>query len=316
MATPDTPLGLKVNNALDITNSRRSPDNILTWDANVESDIASYNIYRSYVPYGNFVKITEVTHPTITYTDQTTLSSSPSVPGDSTGITQTIDGQWYYRISAVSSLSEESELSEAVSYEETEAFDSNIFTSSYTVGTMSFDFSPDDYCDLPDNEDLKDYFDRIRAQGLWMLMNNGQDVWLYKRRKEGTKCPLWEDDAEQCSHPLGINNNLENACYGTGILGGYYDPVKIRIRLVSSLSKVSIEREGMRIINTPRSWTIWAPRVSNFDFIITSDGNRYEITNVNSHRSRGGLITHQDFDVIRKWETDLIYHVPATPLRT
>ena len=113
-----------------------------------------------------------------------------------------------------------------------------------------------------------------------MLKQDGRDVLLFKRLLEGTKCPYWEDDNHQCPYPLGKAEDGIDACYNTGFVGGYYYPIKVRVRIVSALSKVAINREGMVVVNKPRSWTIWSPELTNMDFVVTSDGARYEITSV------------------------------------
>lgn len=314
---PNTPTGIKVVNQLDINNAKRSPVNAITWTANTEPDISHYNIYRSYVPYGTFTKIAEVLSNVVGYEDQTTLTTSPSMPGDNSGIFQTIMGMWYYRISAVNTASEESDLSTPISYDETEAFDDdNLFSDGYILGDRSIGFAPDTACDMPDNEDMKYYFESIRNRNVWLLLQNGQKVWLYKRKLEGTKCPHWDSEIGSCKHPLGILGDGSDACYDTGLLGGYYAPVMARIRRISTPAKVIIEREGMRINMNPRGWTIWTPRLSNFDFIVTAEGHRFELTNVTQPVFRGGLITHQEFEMIEKWNTDLIWNVPVPgPLR-
>lgn len=315
MTIPSIPTNLVVNNLLNTVNTRKHSSVLLTWDNNTETDIVSYNVYRSYIPYGVFNKIANVT--VNTYTDDLTFSSTPSVPGDIGGINQAINGMWYYQVTAVNSLSEESLPTQAISYIEYEAFDTNPFSNSIIVGNSSYLYSPDSPFDMPDNEDLKEYFERIRAYNVWMLIQNGRDVLLFKRLKEGTKCPHWDDDNQQCPYPLGKSENMEDACYGTGIIGGYYPPLNVKFRIVSALSKIVINREGMVIDNKPRSWTIWSPNISNFDFIVTSAGDRYEITEVNSYEARGGLVTHQDCVLIKKWPTDLIYRVPVpSPLRS
>ena len=312
MAKPSTPTGLVVVNELDMTNARRSESNLLTWTANTETNIVKYNVYRNYMPYGTFLSIGEVVSPIVTYTDDTTLTTTPFMPGDANGLFQTLDGMWYYRVSAVNDLDEESDLTDPISYIESEAYSNDtLFSDGYSVGGIDIGYSGGTSCDMPGNDDMLDYFNQIRDRKIWLLLQNGQEVWLYKRRQEGTKCPHW-NDIGSCSAPLGTKiNNYEDACYGTGYIGGYYDPVKINIRYISSISRVAIESAGMRVDNKPKGWTIWTPNLSNMDFIITQDGHRYEIMDVNPYRVRGGLITHQDFSLIRKWKGDFVSYVPG-----
>lgn len=310
MAKPSLVTNVVVVNNLDATNSRRFFSTTISWSAAPSTEnVVSYRVYRNFAPYGTFTLIATVTAPTVTYTDNLTLNSTSF--GINEGITQAIEGFWYYRVSAVNNIGEESDRSAPVSYEENDAYLNDPFTSGYTVGDQMYGFTPETACDMPSNDGLNDYFNRIRSANMWLLLNNGQDVWLFKRRKEGTKCPHWQEDAQDCPYPLGKKENLQDACYGTGFVGGYYEPVRIKMRLVSAQSRVTLEKEGMRIDNSPKAWTIWTPRLANFDFFVTSDGSRYEIKSVNRYNARGGLITHQDCEIIRKWETDLIYKVPV-----
>jgi len=312
MPAPATPSNVKVVSLLDATNSKIAPKIKITWSANTESDILKYIIYRNFTPYGTFIKVGEVNAPIVTFTDEPTLETVAAVVGVSQGISQGLDGLWYYRVSAVNTGAEEGVSSDPLTVEEVEAFDTNPFTS-VTVGPSIINFAPDEAADLSDNEDLKEYFQRIRYHALWMLMQDGQDVLLFKRKAEGIKCPFWQEDAQQCQQPLGDPKfNTSNSCYNTGIVGGYYAPIQMKMRIIMDKMSVSTFKEGMRTTMTPRSWTIWTPRLGNFDFIVTSDGSRYEVTNVSRQVARGGLITHQSFDLIRKWETEMICSVPIT----
>ena len=247
MTAPATPSNLVVQNNLDTNNAFRYASVTLTWDANTESDIDHYNIYRNYVPYGTFKKIGTATG--VTFIDQLTFNSQSSESSMDQGISIAIDGYWYYRITAVNTSNEESELTIATSYFEYQAYNTNPFSDPMSVGGEDILYGDDDAADYPDNEDLAYYFSALRSRRVWQLHNMGQKVILFKRRKEGTKCPLWETDAESCPHPLGEKEDLIDACYGTGFLGGYYEPFIIKVRLVSEQSKISIDKNGMIVKN-------------------------------------------------------------------
>jgi hypothetical protein len=129
----------------------------------------------------------------------------------------------------------------------------------------------------------------------------------------GIKCPYWQDDSQQCANPKG-DANSENACYNTGLVGGYYSPIKVKIRFVPSGRLLEFMQEGIRMAMGTNSWTIWTPRLAMGDFFVKRDGRRYEIGEVTQNLIRG-LITNQVFKVTQKWPTDLLYAVPiATPL--
>lgn len=305
MTAPNTPINLKVVNLLDVKASTGYPQIKLTWDT--VTDAVSYNVYRNYVPYGTFTKLTNVTINE--YTDNPAIESVAS-DGITSGITRIVDGLWYYSVTALNSANEESLATAPTSYLETEALATDPFQA-ITIGGQSYGVAPDEFTDFSDNEDLADFLQRLQGHAMWQLLQDGQDVILFKRLVEGTKCPHWQDDAQSCVTPLGLNADHSDACYGTGIVGGYYYPIKIRIRLVPAKVSMIMEREGFKLAVPTQSWTIWTPKLSNNDFFVTSDGSRYEISNVTHNNMRGGLVTHQVFDIIRKWEKDLIYSVPV-----
>jgi hypothetical protein len=309
MATPATPVGIVVTNNLSSNNNRLFPSVTVSWDANTEVDIGSYRIYRNFVPYGTFQLVSTVSHPTVSYTDEPKIETVEILGGK--GIAQGLEGFWYYRVSAVSTANEESPASPPFTYIDYNAFANDPF-GTQTVGLTDVGYLPDIDAEMPCNEDLQEYFEIIRARALWILQQDGQEVLLYKRRVEGIKCPFWDDDSDQCKDPLGEPRfTANNTCFNTGIVGGYHSPIKVKMRIVPANAAVNLKQSGYRADHLPDAWTIWTPRLANLDFFIDNRGQRYEISQVNDKIWRGGLITRQEFNTVRKWATDYLYYVPV-----
>ena len=137
------------------------------------------------------------------------------------------------------------------------------------------------------------------------MQRDGTWVWYFKQRAEGRRCDGWVDDLQQC------RNGKNCECHGTGLVHGYYAPVKILVRLVGSDRMLMQERFGLRTTFQASNWTIWEPRLATRDIIVTPDGRRFEITDVNASIIRGSVITHQTFKTTEKWPTDHVYKLPV-----
>lgn len=286
----------KVQNLLNRTSSFGTARK-LTW--NPVNKAAKYKIYRSYVPYGEFTLLDIVGSSLTEYTDSSAGIISSNDYSDLEDLTVNTWRGWYYRMSAVRENGEEGYISDPISDQESTLLNNPPF-GSYQVG----DGKIYSYCsssDLP-NEDDTEFFLEIRNRDLNVLQRDGQWVWYFKQRAEGERCPHWVDTLHQCKN--GKNCPI---CKGTGLVNGYYDPVKILVRLVGSARKLTQYQHGLQIEYQARSWTVWTPILANRDIIVTNDGRRYEILDVTPSIIRGGVITHQDFTIKEKMPKDFVY---------
>jgi hypothetical protein len=150
---------------------------------------------------------------------------------------------------------------------------------------------------------MRNFFLEIRRRDLWLLEQDGGEVWLFKR-----KWPLENPTTEEeLDRPDQVARR-----------GQYFDPIKIKVRLVSAVQSKNLVEYGLRREKIPRSWTIWTPRIQNMDIIVDSQNRRYQVNNITAHNWRD-LITHQDFDVQLLEITDQAYidtkFIPPEPLR-
>lgn len=287
----------KVQNLLN-RNADYGMSRKLTWSPINKAD--KYRVYRSYVPYGSFKLIAELDGSTTEFIDDSVGITSNNAFSDLESLTINTWGGWYYRMSSVRSNGEEGSLSDPTSDQEATLLNNPPF-GSYQVG----DGKTYNYCgssDLPTEDDTSYLLD-IRSRDLNLLQRDGQWVWYFKQRAEGTRCPHWVDTLSQCKR--GKNCPI---CHGTGLSdSGFYEPVKILVRLVGASRKITQFSRGLQVEFNSKSWTIWTPILSDRDIIVTNDGRRYEISDVTASIIRGGVITHQDFDIKEKMPKDFVY---------
>jgi len=165
------------------------------------------------------------------------------------------------------------------------------------MGTLQF---------LPPIEDKEKYLAEIRNRHVWLLKMGGEKVMYLKRRWEGDRCTACWDSVRRQSTKEGCL-----ICYGTGFVGGYYNPIEMTVSLISPASKkVLIQDHGMIIERMQSSWTLWEPQLQPRDiFVLMLDGRRIEVTEVTPTKWRG-IILRQNFEYREIEETSIAYKIP------
>lgn len=133
------------------------------------------------------------------------------------------------------------------------------------------------------------YRDEIRRRHVAMMEIGGEEFLLYKRRREGMTCP-------ECTEPK-VTGNVTmigpgrpipfdptvktdqesprfsgkgrcEVCFGTGIVGGYYYPIKIKISYWGMpRTKIDITDKGLELQKSPDAWTLWTPIIMQHDVL-------------------------------------------------
>lgn len=146
----------------------------------------------------------------------------------------------------------------------------------------------------------------IRNREKLILEIGGEKVKLLKRKWDGAnKCVVcWDDVRKQ-------GENDCEACYGTGVTGGYYEPIEIWVSLVNpAIGKIELFDHGMRTTIQPRSWTIYEPVLQNKDILISKQHEkRYWVNDVTTSLFRG-LPLRQSMDLELIESTNVIYKFP------
>lgn len=136
----------------------------------------------------------------------------------------------------------------------------------------------------------------------WLLDHGGERVKLFIRRSAGTQCGCSSDTHKQPSATcLG--------CFGTGILGGYDGPYDITIAPDDAAKKSSQSARGRTLDHSYDTWTLPSPLVSQRDFIVKMNNDRYGIGPVRMPSNRG-MQLQQMFTISHIDEQDIRYKLP------
>lgn len=147
----------------------------------------------------------------------------------------------------------------------------------------------------------------------WILEQGGERVKLFIRRVTGVPCPCQWDVAVFAFAKQAYN--YCSCCYGTGFLGGYEGPIDVIVAPDESERRVTQTPMGRRLENTYEVWTGPRPMLSQRDFIVKQNGERFSVGPVRRTQVRG-LTLQQAFTIGSLDEKDIRYCVPLTGLET
>ncbi len=136
----------------------------------------------------------------------------------------------------------------------------------------------------------------------WLLIQGGEQVKLFIRKVVGPKC-----GCNSSTHKQPFSDCL--VCYGTGIIGGYDGPYDITIAPDDGervIQQTNLGRTQHHIYDT---WTGPSPVVSQRDFIVKMDGDRYGIGPVRRPSNRS-MRLQQFFSISSLDQVDIRYQVP------
>lgn len=145
----------------------------------------------------------------------------------------------------------------------------------------------------------------------WILEQAGERVKLFLRKFTGRPCNcVWDARLrEYLQQPL--NNCLK--CFGTGFLGGYEGPIDLIIGPDESERRVTQTDKGRKLDNTYEVWIGPSPMVSQRDFIVKQNGERFTIGPVRRTQIRG-VTLQQAFQIGYISESDIRYAIPMVDL--
>jgi hypothetical protein len=132
--------------------------------------------------------------------------------------------------------------------------------------------------------------DIIRKETLLLRKKTGTKGWLLKRRTWGDPCP-------DCLDP--VTKQVQNArcstCYGTGFVGGYYDPVEfwITMNATSRMQRLTPE-QGVVSENIETARTLAYPPVDTNDVWVNATVNhRYRV-----QPTIASIARHRGIDIV------------------
>lgn len=164
----------------------------------------------------------------------------------------------------------------------------------------------------PMNSEHLDYIWREAIRrNRWILEQGGERVKLFIRRTTGVKCDcVWDQRLEEYTkQPL--NSCLK--CYGAGWVGGYEGPIDIIIAPDDAERRVGQTPNGRRLEHQYEVWIGPSPMLSQRDFIVKQNGERYSIGPVRRTQVRGRIL-QQAFQIGYLDSGDIRYRVPMSDL--
>ena len=142
----------------------------------------------------------------------------------------------------------------------------------------------------------------------FMLTQAGERVKLFVRKAVGPRCGCYSDSNRQPASDCRV-------CFGTSIIGGYEGPFDILVAPEDGERASRQSNRGRTIENTYDSWTGPSPLLSQRDFIVKANGDRYVIGPITGPRFRD-ILLQQMFQLSRIDDADIRGIVPVVDTTT
>jgi hypothetical protein len=138
----------------------------------------------------------------------------------------------------------------------------------------------------------------------WILQEGGERVLVYIRKTVGEPCYCIQ---QTYTHKQPLNDC--EFCYGTGIRRGYEGPYPIVVAPDDAERRVAQTARGRNIEHVMDVWTGPAPLLSQRDFIVRINGERFAVGPVRMPTNRG-MILQQHFNLGFIDEKDIRFRLP------
>jgi len=187
----------------------------------------------------------------------------------------------------------------------------------YRISTVAKDPNTDElhetpleYC-TPFSDMQIERIDYIWREGIrrnnWMLEQGGERVKVFIRRSSGNPCLCRSFDPKTLTYAK-QPDSLCKICFGTGFIGGYDGPYDLIIAPDEAERRISQLSQGRRKEHTYEVWIGPSPVVSQRDFIVKQNNDRYSIGAVRYPSNRGNIL-QQHFNISYLDSNDIRYSV-------
>lgn len=138
----------------------------------------------------------------------------------------------------------------------------------------------------------------------WILDQGGERVKAFIRKQVGMACPCMNNTTH--NQPLG--DCL--VCYGVGIIDGYEGPFDVIVAPDDAEKRIAQKDTGRSLEHSYEVWTGPSPLLSQRDYVVKLNGERYAIGPVRMPTNRG-MVLQQHFMIAHIDEKDIRYKVPV-----
>ena len=149
-------------------------------------------------------------------------------------------------------------------------------------------------------------------RNMWMLEQGGERVKLFVQRVSGVICMCRQYTDPESRVFLKQASNMCQICYGTGFVHGYEGPYDIILSPDDSERRIAQSNRGRNKSHVEEVWMSFSPIISQRDFIVKQNNDRYSVGPVRRPSSRGNVM-QQHFSISYLDSTDIRYYVPIDP---
>lgn len=142
----------------------------------------------------------------------------------------------------------------------------------------------------------------------WILEQGGERVRLFVMKVAGVKCPCDQTDPKSLEYGKQPSNRCKT-CFGTGWIGGYEGPYDVIIAPDDAEKRISQSEYGRRKEHSYEIFMGPSPVMSQRDFIVKQNNDRYSIGPVRRPSARGSIL-QQHFTIAYIDSPDIRYAVP------
>lgn len=157
---------------------------------------------------------------------------------------------------------------------------------------------------LEDMEEVDWIWAEAIRRNRWILEQQGERVKVFIRRWFGVRCACWDDQYKRARTDC-------PDCFGTGYEGGFDGPFDIIVAPPESEKTIELLDMGLHISYEWLTWTGPFPLLTDRDFIVRQNGDRFSIARINPQGSRGAIY-QQHFNLAYLTTGDVRYTVPIT----
>jgi len=142
----------------------------------------------------------------------------------------------------------------------------------------------------------------------FILQQGGERSKVFIRKHIGERCGCYSVENKQPASDCLL-------CYATGFIGGYDGPYDVVLSPDDSEVNITQSNRGRSMVHSYETWTGPQPLLSQRDFIIKLNGDRYGIGPVRMPSNRG-MQLQQHFSISHLDEGDIRYKVPVLDVST
>ncbi len=162
-------------------------------------------------------------------------------------------------------------------------------------------------CSSYETEKLDYIWAEAVRRNAWILNQAGERVRLFIHKTAGHPCPCTTVSTSR--QPKGDCTR----CFGVGFIGGYEGPFNIIIAPDDADKSVEQTAYGRVVKHQNDVWTGPRPLISQGDFIVKTNGERYSVGGVRIPTNRG-MVLQQHFSIASLDAADVRYRVPIDSL--